>query len=84
MRSHNDSIDTTHTPPPLSFYNTFKKFLQYKQCDFWLTAATNYHFWPVRFGTVRTEKVMLNVSYKYEWKKMIYLFQSVCILDPAF
>jgi hypothetical protein len=24
MRSHNDSIDTTHTPPPLSFYNTFK------------------------------------------------------------
>jgi hypothetical protein len=23
MRSHNDSIDTTHTPPPLSFYNTF-------------------------------------------------------------
>ncbi len=26
MRSHNDSIDTTHTPPPLSFYNTFKLF----------------------------------------------------------
>jgi hypothetical protein len=24
MRSHNDSIDTTRTPPPLSFYNTFK------------------------------------------------------------
>jgi hypothetical protein len=24
MRSHNDSIDTTHTLPPLSFYNTFK------------------------------------------------------------
>ncbi len=24
MRSHNDSIDTTHNPPPLSFYNTFK------------------------------------------------------------
>jgi hypothetical protein len=24
MRNHNDSIDTTHTPPPLSFYNTFK------------------------------------------------------------
>ncbi len=24
MWSHNDSIDTTHTPPPLSFYNTFK------------------------------------------------------------
>jgi hypothetical protein len=23
MRSHNDSIDTSHTPPPLSFYNTF-------------------------------------------------------------
>jgi hypothetical protein len=23
MQSHNDSIDTTHTPPPLSFYNTF-------------------------------------------------------------
>ncbi len=23
MRSHNDSIDTTHAPPPLSFYNTF-------------------------------------------------------------
>jgi hypothetical protein len=26
MRSHNDSIDTTHTPPPLSFYNTFNIF----------------------------------------------------------
>ena len=26
MRRHNDSIDTTHTPPPLSFYNTFKGF----------------------------------------------------------
>ncbi len=25
MRSHNDSIDTTHTPPPLSFYNTYKE-----------------------------------------------------------
>ncbi len=25
MRSHNGSIDTTHTPPPLSFYNTFKR-----------------------------------------------------------
>jgi hypothetical protein len=25
MRSHNDSIDTTHTPPPLSFYNTFNQ-----------------------------------------------------------
>jgi hypothetical protein len=24
MRSHNGSIDTTHTPPPLSFYNSFK------------------------------------------------------------
>jgi hypothetical protein len=24
MRSHNGSIDTTQTPPPLSFYNTFK------------------------------------------------------------
>jgi hypothetical protein len=24
MRSHSDTIDTTHTPPPLSFYNTFK------------------------------------------------------------
>jgi hypothetical protein len=23
MRSHNGSIDTTHTSPPLSFYNTF-------------------------------------------------------------
>ncbi len=23
MRSHNGSIDTTHNPPPLSFYNTF-------------------------------------------------------------
>jgi hypothetical protein len=23
MRSHNGSIDTTLTPPPLSFYNTF-------------------------------------------------------------
>jgi hypothetical protein len=30
MRSHNDSIDTTRTPPPLSFYNTFKgHFLDY-------------------------------------------------------
>ncbi len=27
MRSHNGSIDTTHTPPPLSFYNTFNRFL---------------------------------------------------------
>jgi hypothetical protein len=25
MRSHIDSIDTTHTPPPLSFYNTFNR-----------------------------------------------------------
>jgi hypothetical protein len=25
IRSHNDSIDTTQTPPPLSFYNTFKE-----------------------------------------------------------
>ncbi len=25
MRSHNGSIDTTHTPLSLSFYNTFKK-----------------------------------------------------------
>jgi hypothetical protein len=25
MRSHNGSIDTTQTPPPLSFYNTFKR-----------------------------------------------------------
>jgi hypothetical protein len=24
MRSHNGSIDTTRTPPSLSFYNTFK------------------------------------------------------------
>ena len=24
MRSHKGSIDTTHTPPPLSFYDTFK------------------------------------------------------------
>ena len=24
MQTHNDSIDTTHTPPPLTFYNTFK------------------------------------------------------------
>jgi hypothetical protein len=24
MGSHNGSIHTTHTPPPLSFYNTFK------------------------------------------------------------
>ncbi len=24
MHSHNGAIDTTHTPPPLSFYNTFK------------------------------------------------------------
>jgi hypothetical protein len=24
MGSHNGSIDTTHNPPPLSFYNTFK------------------------------------------------------------
>jgi hypothetical protein len=24
MQSHNGAIDTTHTPPPLSFYNTFK------------------------------------------------------------
>jgi hypothetical protein len=23
MGSHNGSIHTTHTPPPLSFYNTF-------------------------------------------------------------
>jgi hypothetical protein len=29
MRSHNDSIDTTHTPPPLSFYNTFKEIILY-------------------------------------------------------
>ncbi len=28
MRSHNGSIDTTHTPPPLSFYNTFKEVLK--------------------------------------------------------
>ena len=28
MRSHNDSIDTTHTPPPLSFYNTFNIFVR--------------------------------------------------------
>ncbi len=26
MRSHNDSIDTTRTPPSWSFYNTFKWF----------------------------------------------------------
>ncbi len=26
MGSHNGSIHTTHTPPPLSFYNTFKLF----------------------------------------------------------
>jgi hypothetical protein len=25
MRSPNGSIHTRHTPPPLSFYNTFKK-----------------------------------------------------------
>jgi hypothetical protein len=31
MRSHNDSIDTTHTPPPLSFYNTFKSFSRHIQ-----------------------------------------------------
>jgi hypothetical protein len=30
MRSHNGSIDTAHTPPPLSFYNTFKAFLRKK------------------------------------------------------
>jgi hypothetical protein len=23
MQSHNGLTDTTHTPPPLSFYNTF-------------------------------------------------------------
>ncbi len=27
MGSHNGSIHTTHTPPPLSFYNTFKGFI---------------------------------------------------------
>ncbi len=36
MRSHNDSIDTTHTPPPLLFYNTFKaKLLK------WFTIASS-------------------------------------------
>ncbi len=25
MGSHNGSIETTHTPSPFSFYNTFKK-----------------------------------------------------------
>jgi hypothetical protein len=25
MQSHNGAIDTTHTPPPLSFYNTFNE-----------------------------------------------------------
>jgi hypothetical protein len=28
MRSHTGSIDTTHTPPPLSFYNTFKQMVE--------------------------------------------------------
>jgi hypothetical protein len=27
MGSPNGSNDTTHTPPPLSFYNTFKAYL---------------------------------------------------------
>jgi hypothetical protein len=34
MRSHNDSIDTTHTPPPLSFYNTFSCFDPNSTCKF--------------------------------------------------
>jgi hypothetical protein len=52
MRSHNGSIDTTQTPPPLSFYNTFNvEVIAYSFCwrerkqkyDFYLKAAcSNY------------------------------------------
>ncbi len=45
MRSHNDSIDTTRTPPPLSFYNTFKQAL---------TVCTKFSSgeWPIMFTTM--------------------------------
>jgi hypothetical protein len=38
MRSHNDSIDTTYTPPPLSFYNTFKS-ANRKSANSWAQSA---------------------------------------------
>jgi hypothetical protein len=39
MRSHNDLIDTSHTPPSLSFYNTFKFGLKLKK----FTLLGKYH-----------------------------------------
>jgi hypothetical protein len=48
MRSHNGSIDTTHTPPPLSFYNTFKE-PRNRFTAWWAGKTTLFFVVPARY-----------------------------------
>jgi hypothetical protein len=55
MRSLNGSIHTTQTPPPLSFYNTFKE-LSYEKvelnlCKSMLTALLKVHKREIFYGS---------------------------------
>ncbi len=57
MRSHNDSIDTTHTPPPLSFYNTFNKSKTIRGITvrkiYWNTAKSEYQKFDKNFPEIK-------------------------------
>ena len=80
MRSHNDSIDTTHTPPPLSFYNTFKGLsLDGGQADFSKKAATTLTLIKIyRTSLILTGSISLDSTFKR--RENLYLLEV--LLNP--
>jgi hypothetical protein len=70
MRSHNDSIKTTHTPPPLSFYNTFK------------TLKTNSQETAQNFEKVVLQKFLRITFYNYIPVNPHHFLKNIIITVP--
>jgi hypothetical protein len=56
MESHNGLIDTTHTPPPLSFYNTFKESSLEAKLYIMLEGSLAFCVKPPRRNKIRKEQ----------------------------